>query len=123
LSNLLIVVFTQNILCKIIPNINKNTNTYENLYPVIKEIIYAPIIVITTSTIATPNKRYECTPLFGSPNIFLYLHKLIIYTQFLNFMSVYPNSFTRLDFLFLPPDKLLISIMDKDNGFCDLNDL
>ena len=57
--------------------INKIVNTIKNDFLIKKEIISAPIIVIITSIIATPINLCEWIPFLGSPNAFLYLHKLI----------------------------------------------
>ena len=51
------VVRTQKIRCKIIPNMKKQTNVRKYEKPEKYDIMYAPIIVIITSAIATPNKR------------------------------------------------------------------
>jgi len=72
-----IVVLTQNNLCKIIPKINKNNKVYNKEKLKKYDIINAATIVIITSTIAKPNKRYEWIPSLGFPKIFLYSHKFI----------------------------------------------
>jgi len=72
------VVRTQNIRCKRIPNKKSITNKVINLYFVKMERIYASNIVNTTSIMAISNILKECAPVFGFPNIFLYLHKLIL---------------------------------------------
>jgi hypothetical protein len=71
------VVLTQNNRCKIIPRIKSITQvkTNEDLYARDKK--YPATIVIITSTIAILKIRYEWTPSPGTPNEFLYLHKLI----------------------------------------------
>ena len=77
-SNLSTVVLTQNNLCKKMPALNNPTQLHRKSILNAQEIINAPIIVKITSTTAMSNTRYECTPSPGTPNEFLYLHRLII---------------------------------------------
>ena len=90
------VVFTQNILCRIIPNINKTNK-------VIKNVIRKPVLkihIIITANIKDAkmvNKKsinaissngilYECIPFLGFPNAFAYLHKVIYFTKKFNIL-------------------------------------
>ncbi len=58
-NNLSIVVLTQKIRCKIIPTINKTNKTSHKFHVFEKYvIIYATIIVASTSTIAILNNLY-----------------------------------------------------------------
>ena len=81
-NNLSIVVRTQKSLCNIIPSNNKIPNTIKNEYFIKYDIKKANIIDNIKSNIAILNILYECNPSFGLPNIFLYLHKFIIYISF-----------------------------------------
>ena len=78
---LLIVVFTQNKRCNIIPLINKIIKIIQNglfkKYAIKKEIIIVP----TKSKIAILNNLVECNPSFGFPNESLYLHNEFIYDK------------------------------------------
>ena len=76
-NNLSTVVLTQNILWAIIPNKNNKNNVFAKLVLNVLLIINATIIVATTSTIATSKILYLWEPVFGAPNISLYLHKSI----------------------------------------------
>jgi len=58
-NSLSIVVLTQKRRCNMIPKRNNVNNIYMNFIRENNEIIYAPIIVNTTSTIARFIKRYE----------------------------------------------------------------
>jgi hypothetical protein len=62
-----------------IPKINKQTAVYIKDQLKKYDKIMAPINVMITSAIATPNNLYEWIPFLGSPRAFLYLHKSTIY--------------------------------------------
>ena len=74
-NNLSTVVRTQKARCNIMPKINI-PKIVRGMFHFIKYANnQAPMIVIITSTQAILNKRnFACTPVFGSPNKFLYLH-------------------------------------------------
>ena len=79
-NNLSTAVLTEKSRCRNIPDKNKTAKTIHSGHPEYHDIKNPPIIVITTSTIATPKKRYLCAPVPGSPNIPEYLHKFSMYT-------------------------------------------
>jgi len=77
--NLSTVVLTEKSRCRNIPDKNKTAKTIHRGHPEYHDIKNPPIIVITTSTMATSNKRYLCAPVPGSPNMPEYLDKSNIY--------------------------------------------
>jgi len=73
------------------PALNNPTQLHRKLTLNTRDMINAPIIVNITSAIATSNMRYECTPSPGTPNEFLYLHRLIIYSVNIKSMTARPH--------------------------------
>jgi hypothetical protein len=73
-----IAVRTQYNRWAMIPRTKKLTMHIHKGHPNTYEINHAAKIVMITSMIATPRKRYEWTPCPGLPNISLCLHKEFI---------------------------------------------
>jgi hypothetical protein len=57
-NNLSTVVLTEKMLCRNTPDKNKTAKTIHNGHPEYHDIKNPPIIVIITSTMATPKNRY-----------------------------------------------------------------